>query len=50
LNEPYLESPFGIPVPLLTGKGNPRAKPSFALNHWVSMAATGGFRTVDWNC
>jgi len=28
--------------PLLTDKGNPRAKASFALNHWVSMAASSG--------
>jgi hypothetical protein len=40
--EPYPNPHFEIPVALLTDKGNPRAKLSFALNHWVPMAARAG--------
>ena len=34
----------------LADKGNTGAKPSVALNDWISMAATSRSRTVDWNC
>ena len=49
--EPYPDLHFEIPVPLLTDKGNPRAKPSVAVNDWVQWLLGAGHelstRTVE---